>query len=511
MARVLVPTSEIQISVTPKAFKGGTGSFLSLSHHGNERVSFSFTGRLLCLLPPQGAGDPNRYAVSLSVDGDENADLREWLEELSALIVEHVANNAATIFPGVPGATADFIRSSEFRIAREFEGGHSLKLRFNINDIPVTIPNPKAAADDTKVSAMKVPARMLDRVLVQGANVSAQTQLAYVYLDNDTADFGITIGMQSAYVTSSPPRVPMRLSDFASLLPDIRFVDRKKYKSGQGSYAGMSLKGGYPFFALNETIGADSDAMRVAFGASAGPDAAPGDPLKSFSVDVPAGTPLSAALHGMSDLVVDRATEAGKDWFPSVAKLTRERALMNLMPPHGQKDDYTPALHIRISATGRAGGDATKVWIVPEDYPTVDLVEAIKSGTPDLQVGCLEAIERDCRVSVAGQTTCAWIQEKKYGWSLNASHVFVHRGSTAPLMAGDREVLISGEATADDIMAHFGQQAAEPDEPDHGTKRPAEDEADDDAKRQCVESADGDGECCDGADCCATQTFDDTE
>lgn len=476
MARQLTPTSDIQITVTPRAFGGGTGAMLSISQNGNERerVCFAFTGRLMCVLPPKGT-DPNRYALSLSVDGDENADLREWLEELRAYVIEHVAANVGTIFPNTPGATADFIRSSEFRIVREFDGGHSMKLRYNCTEVPITIPNPKAQASDTKVSAMKVPASMQDRVLVKGARVSAQAQLAYVFLDDQTADFGLTINMTSAYVTSAPPRRPLRLADFAPLASTVRFAERKRYKTGQGSYAAASISGGgYPLFALNSTIGEDSDALRVTFDVSAGKDkdVALGDPLKSFSVDVPAGTALAAVLEDLNALVVDRATEAGKDWFPSSTKMTRDRALMNFTPPYSQKGDYTPTMTVRVSPTGRAG-DATKVWIVPDDAPTIDLVDAVVNDDHGYQKGALEAIKRDTRVSVVGHTSCAWIQEKKFGYSFDATHIFIHRGSSPPLMDGDREVLVSGEATADDIMAHFGKRPLEPDgeEDDHAAKR----------------------------------------
>jgi hypothetical protein len=62
--------------------------------------------------------------------------------------------------------------------------------------------------------------------------------------------------------------------------------------------------------------------------------------------------------------------------------------------------------------------------------------------------------------------SCVWLQTQTFGWSLNATDIFVHSTAGSALELDGRAVTVGAVATAADIAACFGRKRAlEPDLP----------------------------------------------
>jgi hypothetical protein len=83
----------------------------------------------------------------------------------------------------------------------------------------------------------------------------------------------------------------------------------------------------------------------------------------------------------------------------------------------------------------------------------------------------IEQIERDSQVAITeAYTSCFWIQNDTFGYGINATKVYVHKGSggssSAPLTVDGKEVRVKRKATAADLDAVLsgGKRATLPEE-----------------------------------------------
>ena len=85
------------------------------------------------------------------------------------------------------------------------------------------------------------------------------------------------------------------------------------------------------------------------------------------------------------------------------------------------------------------------------------MAEAITSdcGFPE---GTVDDIAKGSCVSIAGTTSCVWLQSATFGWGISATHVFVHAGAAgAPMEIDGRVVKRAGVATAEELDAFLGR------------------------------------------------------
>jgi hypothetical protein len=447
----------------PVPFKNGKGRMCTIEHGNKQKVNFKLSGTLVYQLRNFDEGNPDRVPLVVALDGPadqaNNASVITWLDEMSVRILANVADSCETMFPKSK-PSPKLIETTGFKIVDDVQGRECVKLRVDLTRLAVHVPNPKAAANDTVISSLKVPREYLDQVLTRGAHVSGTATMEYQWLD-DAMGFGVTIGSVELFVEQAPPLAARHLGEFAQDMCAMTISPVvKTFAGGQGRYAGLSIYGEYVHFMANTIVGDGCDGLEVKFTPSVGKDQDPNSNVLGMGLEFAEGSQLAEVLSRMDAMIMGRACEpASADWFPG-KKMTPEMAKCLFRPPWSIKPPYSPLVNVKLSRVASNARPATRVWRVPEGTPPRDMgavMAEVADETCAFERITMGDIPRGAVLGVPFSSSCVYIQAATFGWTIHVSDVFVHPGKSQPLEVGGRTVQSAGMATAEDLEAAFGR------------------------------------------------------
>jgi len=453
--------ADLTISAEPIAFKHGKGRMLDVSASG-DKVRFTLAGRLVFGMgePFSGSENTNRRGVTIRfdepADAETNAGMSEWFAGLDARLLEHVGTHVGAIFPGT---VREVIDENGFSMVERRYGGQALKLRVDLESTAVLFVDPAGDPAAEKLVAKRVPPAMVGEVLTRDAHAKASCELAFVWLD-DTMTYGVTVSATSLLVTPAPPRAPRTVQEMENDLGNIVLAGEvKAFPGGAGRYVGVALDGQYPTFMLCDSVGHGCDGLVARFKPSAGKDAPPDSDKLSVPLAVRRGSPLHNVVNTLDAMFMAQASM----WFPG--KGPAALRAMYKSPLKDAKENYDPMLYVKLHRESVAGREATRAWTVPAGAPPMRLADALT--TEHGYAACdLRDIPKDATLAVVVSFSCVWLQSATFGWSVNATDIFVHPGEGGALEIGGRPVQMAGEASADEIDAFLGRGCKRPREPE---------------------------------------------
>jgi hypothetical protein len=425
-----------------------------MTHGDNRRPTFKLRGTLVHQHRTwEGDKNPDRVPLVIYLDNvdDHNDASLEWLSRVSSRVLNHMADHASSLFPKVSG---DLIRAEGFEIVTEVNGRRAIKLRVDLGKMALMFPDPKY---NDRTRTLKVAKENAGCVLLKDAHVEGEASFEYIWLD-DAMGYGVTISCGELLVESPPARPPRYLAEFGQDIDDLVIATKvKPFKSG-GKYVGTSLYGDYPSFLVGTVVGEGNDGLTVKFPPSVGKDKDPNDPTMSMGVEFASGGPLHKVLRAFDAKVLERACSPGAaEWFPN-KKMSPDMAAALFKSPWSQKEPYQPLLNFKMSKVSTGARDATRVWRVPDGTPAHDMGAVMLDEDHGFESIAFEDITKGSAVTFALENSCVYIQSASYGYSVNATHIFVHSGSSKPMEIDGQTVRIGGTATADDLAA-FGHRS----------------------------------------------------
>jgi hypothetical protein len=441
-------------------FSHGNGRFLSIKGPAGGDVSFKVDGQLIYGLSAPFEGQVNTDRVGMSIRIDEEADaaanvgLQEWFDEISNKLTAHVHANAGSIFPKTP---VDVIRENVYSMIDRRQHA-CVKTRVDLKQTQVfildTTENPEDPVD--KAIGKVVPKDFVYQVLDRGARVSARCTLRYVWLD-ETFQYGVTCSVEQVFVKprTTDATCAMSLCELEQRLPELVIAEEKTFPGGAGRYASLILGEGYLSFMLNTSVGQDNDGFCVKFPPSPwSKDREASSGKLGMGVEVLPGSLPHHVLSTVNAMIIQHALTSS--WF-GTRKLSENALKAMFKPPLRESENYAPLLNIRVNTSTSGPQTATQVFLVPEQAETCPMNMATYDAT---ECGCvpgtLDQIQKGSVISVACTATCVWIQSATFGWSLNATHVFVHNSEASAMQVDGQHVAIDGVANAEDIEAFMG-------------------------------------------------------
>ena len=465
MAGLCDPTT-IVLAAEPVQFVHGKGRKLSIQDDQSRPITLRFAGTLPFGLsaPFEGSANPSRRALVVNVgepaDAVGNAAVLEWSERASEHILNHIVEHAGAIFPGTP---ATLLQKRGFSMIQDLHGSRTLKVRLNLDSSTVLVPDPNAAATPDSLPTLQVPNEMFGDVLVRGAHADVQAKLSFIWLD-ESMQYGCSIDVDRLIVTPPPPRPAQSIGEFSESIPWLNLsAPPKKYAGGAGRYVPAALDGGYPAFALSDVVGGFGAGITARFDASA-PKEKPESTQLSVPLSVPEDSPVWRTLRQLDARIIDTAcSEAGRSWFNY--PMDAETAACIFRSPCKHKEGYDPLVYLRINTVDMPGREATRIWLVPSGADERSMTDAL-TMPHGFASGTAADVVRGAGLAAVVSMSCVWLQTQTFGWSLNATDIFVHSTAGSALELDGRAVTVGAVATAADIAACFGRKRAlEPDLP----------------------------------------------
>jgi hypothetical protein len=463
-----------------KGFKTGTTRMIA-PRAGAGDITFTVSGPVMFnMLPPFENGRADRRSVLINLDDpkDDNTAVKEFMRAFDGRIVNHLADNVATAFPDKK-IDPEVIRKKEFSILSDFSGTTCLKLHMEFSSVTVLIPTGEDTGDANVVSNRRVPADLIPDVMLQGAHVTAHCRVAFISIDK--FKFSLTCETTRIMMTPPPARTIHTLADMRNGTADRVGVGKcRPYKSGAGKYAPMQLQGSYPRFCLHDSVGSAADMPRVLFDPRIPPSVTNDRGVPTFPFAIAKGSDVHTVITGMDRRFMAMACDPALAW----SKITPspDEIPYTYRSPCMCKDDsdYDPCIYVKVLNQDGPGCERTRVYMVPDDVECMSTVDALAAGWPEVPI---DEIRKGMSATVVAEASCIYIVEN-VGWTLRATHVFLHRGSLPPMVQDGKTVHVTGVASAADILACFGGKRAHPDDDDlddddAGAKLPRIDEEDD--------------------------------